>query len=312
MDQSPQAEPRLPKYHETFIPRLSFLKDGVVLHYKLIRSGVRKSHYAHLPKELYEQKVSTGENTLENRIGWGNSYLKLSGYLECVKSGNYRITPKGLKALERGQLDIKEVKSQAEFIAHQKAQAEKKGHQSKQLSDSGITEHDENSDDMTPEEKIDQGINAIAKGVKQEILEQMKEMDPYDFETLVNDLLVAMGYGTVEGTNKSNDGGIDGVVNQDKLGLEKIYVQAKRFNEGKVRETSIRDFIGAMSGDTHKGIFVTTSDFDPRAIQKAKDAHHKIILINGDQLCELMYSHGVGVQDKKSLIIKTIDEDYWQ
>jgi restriction system protein len=300
----PQGQ-RLPKYSETFIPILGVLKDGSSLHTKDIRMKVRECYYTHLPNELLHQKTptTTGSSILFDRITWGLSYLKIAGYVEQVKRAYYKISPKGLKANKLGTLTLNELKKQPEYIAHHKARAREESVQP-------ISPNF--SDDVTPQEKVDQGMEAIANEVKDELFQRMTEMDPYQFEILVNDLLEAMGYGSVEGTNKSNDGGIDGVVNQDKLGLEKIYVQAKRYKpDNKVHETSMRDFIGAMSGDTHKGIFVTTSEFDQKAQQKAKDAHHKIVLINGLQLCNLMYQYGVGVQKKKTIIIKSIDEDYF-
>jgi len=120
-----------------------------------------------------------------------------------------------------------------------------------------------------------------------------------------------MGYGDYTETPKSSDGGIDGVLNEDKLGLENIYIQAKRFTESKVREKDIRNFIGAMSGDTNKGVFVTTSFFDKGAVEKARSAHHKIILIDGEKLVDLMYEYNVGVQIKNVYEIKQIDEDFF-
>ncbi len=121
-----------------------------------------------------------------------------------------------------------------------------------------------------------------------------------------------MGYGEFVETKKSNDGGIDGVINQDQLGLEKIYMQAKRYSDNKVREKDIRNFIGAMSGDTTKGVFVTTSSFDEAAVQKAYEAHHKIILIDGVKLTDLMYQFGVGVQIRDIYEIKEVDEDFFE
>ncbi len=120
-----------------------------------------------------------------------------------------------------------------------------------------------------------------------------------------------MGYGDFVDTPKSRDGGIDGIINEDKLGLNKIYIQAKRYNENRVREIDIRNFIGAMSDDTTKGIFVTTSTFDENAIKKARDAHHKIILIDGNDLVDLMYDYSVGLQTSTSYEIKKIDEDFF-
>jgi len=121
-----------------------------------------------------------------------------------------------------------------------------------------------------------------------------------------------MGYGDFIETSKSKDGGIDGVINEDKLGLEKIYIQAKRYNENKVREKDIRNFIGAMSGDTNKGVFVTTSAFDDSAVKKAHDAHHSIILIDGHKLVDLMHRYGVGVQVRNVYEVKEVDEDFFE
>jgi restriction system protein len=147
-----------------------------------------------------------------------------------------------------------------------------------------------------PEIYIDSGFTAIEKQIKAELLERLQSIDPYYFEKVILILLKKMGYGDFVETPKSGDGGIDGIINQDVLGLEKIYIQAKRYKKIKVSETEIRNFIGAMSGDTTKGIFVTTSIFDEKAIKKAKEAHHKIILIDGLKLVNLMHDYGVGVQ----------------
>lgn len=144
------------------------------------------------------------------------------------------------------------------------------------------------------------------------MLQKLKTIDPYYFEKVILKLLKKMGYGEFIETSKSFDGGIDGIINEDKLGLDKIYIQAKRFTENKVREKDIRNFIGAMSGDTNKGVFVTTSQFDKGAEQKAKNAHHKIILINGNKLVDLMHEFNVGVQVKLTYDIKQLDEDFFE
>ena len=124
-------------------------------------------------------------------------------------------------------------------------------------------------------------------------------------------LLKKMGYGDFIETSKSGDGGIDGIIKEDKLGLDKIYIQAKRYGENKVREKDIRNFVGAMSGDTSKGIFVTTSTFHDGAIRKAHDAHHTIILINGNKLVDLLHEFNIGVQIKSTYEIKEMDLDFF-
>jgi restriction system protein len=121
-----------------------------------------------------------------------------------------------------------------------------------------------------------------------------------------------MGYGEFIETKKTGDGGIDGIINQDQLGINKIFIQAKRYSENKVREKDIRNFIGAMSGDTSNGVFVTTSTFDESAREKAKQAHHKIILIDGAKLTDLMIDFGVGVQTRNTYQLKEVDEDFFE
>jgi restriction endonuclease Mrr len=147
---------------------------------------------------------------------------------------------------------------------------------------------------------------------RDELLEKVKSIDPFYFEKVILILLKKMGYGDFIETAKSGDGGIDGIINEDKLGLEKIYTQAKRYNESKVREKDIRNFIGAMSGDTRKGVFITTSTFDTGAVQKAREAHHSIILIDGARLVDLMFQYNVGVQIKTVHEVKELDHDFFE
>lgn len=164
----------------------------------------------------------------------------------------------------------------------------------------------------SPQDLIDSGFTSIEKEVKTELLEKLKEIDPYYFEKVILILLKKMGYGDYVETSKSGDGGIDGIINEDKLGLEKIYTQAKRYSENKIREKDIRNFIGAMSGDTTKGVFITTSTFDESAIRKAREAHHTIILIDGTKLVDLMHQYNVGVQVKTVYEVKEIDNDFFE
>ena len=144
-----------------------------------------------------------------------------------------------------------------------------------------------------------------ARSLKLNTVSSTKSIDPFKPFNLMNDEEI------IE-TAKSGDGGIDGIINEDKLGLAKIYIQAKRYNENKVREKEIRNFIGAMSGDTSKGVFVTTSSFDDSAIKKAQEAHHSIILIDGRKLVNLMHEYSVGLQVRNKYEVKEIDEDFFE
>lgn len=292
----------IPKFHHTFISILDVLSDGKMVHYNELRKKVRDKHYSHLPDELLKQETKSGDILILNRIGWAKAYLKEGGFLHQPVRGQVQITEKGLRTLKKGTLTLKDLKTDPDYIECQKQKPKNNNHAESKISD---------GDESTPQDLIDQGFDAVEKDVKSELLNKLKDLDPYYFEKVIMILLHKMGYGKFEETKKSNDGGIDGVISQDQLGLEKIYIQAKRYTENKVRELDIRNFIGAMSGDTKKGVFVTTSCFDESAIRKAKEAHHKIILLDGPMLCDLMYQHGVGVQIKDTYYLKELDIDFF-
>lgn len=287
----------IPKYNETFNPILKVLSNDEILHRRELIKKVIQNSYFHLPKELLEEKIKSGDVLIENRIAWGISYLKQSEYVKYPKRGFVQITPKGLK--QKDVLTLKQVQ-----LDISKTLVYKDGN----VKDDEIYEIKTSS----PEDLIYEGFNQIEKEVKNDLLEKLKTIDPYYFEKVILILLKKMGYGEFIETSKSGDGGIDGIINEDKLGLDKIYIQAKRFSENKVREKDIRNFIGAMSGDTNKGVFVTTSLFDIGAIEKAKNAHHKIILLDGNKLVDLMHEFNVGIQIKATYEVKQLDEDFFE
>ena len=214
------------------------------------------------------------------------------------------ITTKGKQILKIGKFTVQDWRKDADYIEHCKKFRKDKGDTPNQVE--SLVEND------SPQDLIDSAFSTIEQQVKTELLEKLKSIDPYYFERVILLLLNKMGYGDFIETPKSNDGGIDGVVNEDKLGLSKIYIQAKRYSENKVSEQEIRNFIGAMSGDTSKGIFVTTSGFYNSAVVKARDAHHKIILIDGYKLVDLMYQYEVGVEVKNTYEFKKVDEDFFE
>ena len=214
--------------------------------------------------------------------------------------GNVKITEKGLN--HKSTLSLKDIEEDSNILNFYREE------NSKSIIEKGDDIKIQNS---SPQDLIDEGFTQIEAEVKNDLLEKLKTIDPYYFEKVILILLKKMGYGNFIETSKSSDGGIDGIINEDKLGLDKIYIQAKRFNENKVREKDIRNFIGAMSGDTNKGVFVTTSIFDKGAIEKAKNAHHKIILLDGIKLVDLMHEFSVGVQLKSVYEVKQLDEDFF-
>ena len=289
----------LPKYHETFIPILTILSDGKLIHYNELRKQVRDRFYSSLRQELLEQKTKSGDILILNRIGWAKAYLKQAKMIYQPERAMVQITDKGREVLKKGTLELKELLKDTDFLAGRKDNKEDK--------DTNI------SDDASPQDLIDSGVQAIEGQVKVELLAKLKTIDPYSFQNVILLLLEKMGYGDFIKTPKSGDGGIDGIINQDILGLEKIFIQAKRFADNKVREHDIRNFIGAMSSSATKGIFVTTSSFDTVALEKIRDAHHnKIIPIDGNLLVDLMYKHEVGIQVRNRYDVKEIDEDFFE
>nr|WP_315252841.1 restriction endonuclease [uncultured Flavobacterium sp.] len=296
----------LPKYHETFIPLLEILNTIESIKSRELASQVRDTYYSDLPQELMNQKTSSGANVLLDRILWGKSYLKMGKFVSYPKRGFVQITEKGKRRLEVGNLPLYDLQNDLDFIGHRESVKSESEKENKIELDIVRVEN------ASPQDLIDSGFSTIETEVKTELLEKLKEIDPYYFEKVILILLKKMGYGDYIETSKSGDGGIDGIINEDKLGLEKIYTQAKRYNENKVREKDIRNFIGAMSGDTSKGVFITTSSFDDSAIKKAREAHHRIILIDGLKLVDLMHQYNVGVQIKTIYEVKELDNDFFE
>jgi restriction system protein len=291
----------IPKFHETFIPILEVLSSGETLHTRELQRVVIDKYFANLNAEQLAEKTKTGELLLNNRIAWGKSYLKKGGYISYPERGTVKITEKGLK--QKDGLTLKSVVEDSGTLNF---------YIEENIKSKGIINDPKEIVNSSPQDLIDKGVTQIESEVKNDLLDKLKTIDPYYFEKVILILLKKMGYGEFIETSKSGDGGIDGIINEDKLGLDKIYIQAKRFNENKVREKDIRNFIGAMSGDTNKGVFVTTSLFDIGAIDKAKNAHHKIILIDGNKLVNLMHEFNVGVQIKSKYEIKQLDEDFFE
>ncbi len=289
----------MPKFHETFIPILKVLESGETLQAREMYRKVIDQFYSELSKEQLEQKTKSGDILIINRIAWGKSYLKKGGFIEFPKRGLVKITEKG-KKYSSSNLTLNQVESSDNFLEFYNEETPKSNVISPK------------SQNASPQDLIDEGFNMIDVQVKDELLEKLKSLDPFYFEKVILILLKKMGYGDFVETAKTGDGGIDGIINEDKLGLDKIYIQAKRYGENKVREKDIRNFIGAMSGDTQKGVFVTTSSFDSGAIKKAHEAHHTIILIDGLKLVDLMHQYNVGTQIKAIYEVKELDNDFFE
>lgn len=258
----------------------------------------------------------------DNRVGWARTYLKQAALLESRKRGVFRITPRGIELLARNptRIDNSTLEQFPEYLAFRLRRSDEK--QADAIAPiasiaSQTPQSMESSSDSTPEELFSQAYQRLRNNLEAELLEQVKTTSPAFFERLVIDLLVAMGYGgsrqdAGRAIGRSGDGGIDGIIKEDKLGLDVIYVQAKRW-EGTVGRPEIQKFAGALQGQrANKGVFITTSGFSKEAEEYAGVISSKIILITGGQLSKLMVDHGVGVSPVSKFELKRIDSDYFE
>jgi len=304
----------IPKFDETFTAILDSLKDGVELHRSEIKRRVREKFWDQMTDEEKRLRNKNSNNLkIDDNIGFAISYLKMGKFIFSSRRGYYKITQKGIDWINSGRdLNYNILRQDPDFIRYK----EKQKRQSKQFN-----KHDDLKEDVdkieleNPIKRIEEAFVELEEELKNDLLDRLKNLNPYYFEKIVLKLFKRMGYGDFETTPKSGDGGIDGVIKQDDLGVDKIYIQAKRYTENKVRETEIRNFKGAIDDKgVQKGIFVTTTSFDQKAIDSVNKSSNKIILIDGNTLVDLMYKYNVGIEERddyKDLKIKQIDEDFF-
>jgi restriction system protein len=258
----------------------------------------------------------------DNRVGWARTYLKQAGLLESRKRGVFGITPRGeeLLAKQPARVDNAMLERYPEYLAFRQRRNDERpaGAGAPVVAGSAAApQGGEPAVDSTPEELFSQAYQRLRANLETELLEQVKATSPAFFERLVIDLLVAMGYGgsrqdAGRAIGRSGDGGIDGIIKEDKLGLDVIYVQAKRW-EGTVGRPEIQKFAGALQGQrANKGVFITTSGFSKEAQEYAQVISSKIILIDGEELAKLMVDHNVGVSTISRYELKRIDSDYFE
>ncbi len=249
------------------------------------------------PDELAE-KLKSGTALFANRVAWAVAYLKKAELLKSAGTGIYQITERGATLLKRNLPKIT----------------------IKILFDSGLESEPipPNKAVLTPDEQIDASFNSLGNALADEILEVVKNAKPSALERIVVDLLLAMGYGDpLDGAGQvvggPGDGGIDGVIKQDKLGLDRVYIQAKRYqDENSVGSPEVMRFCGSLTAHkANKGVMITTSHFTKDAQEFVKQIPQTIVLIDGERLAGLMIEHGIGVQPKKTYTVKRLDQDYF-
>jgi restriction system protein len=268
--------------------------------------------------EKFETLPSGKQSILDNRVGWARTYLTKAGLLKATKRAHFVITDRGKQALLDISADINSeyLKQFDEFIAFKEQKNVATESQSQVIS---ITDTSLATSEITPDEALREAYKTINDALISDLISRTREVTPAFFERLLIELLLAMGYGgTGEGAahalGKSGDNGIDGVIDQDPLGVDQIYIQAKRYAEGNnVGSGDIRNFFGALNlKKAQKGIFITTSDFTASASQTANDLGMRIVLINGKELAKLMLRYNIGSRDEQVLHLKKIDEDFFE
>tara|TARA_R100000030_G_scaffold10241_1_gene6978 strand:- start:3751 stop:4659 length:909 start_codon:yes stop_codon:yes gene_type:complete len=298
----------IPDYQAIMLPLLELASDGDP--HSAPEAVKRLAAQFGLKEDEIEELLPSGKQTkFRNRIGWARTYLKQAGLLEYPARGKFRITESGkaLLAKSPAHVDNKVLEGYAAFRDFKDRKSEKANTDEANAASESIE---------TPEEALESAYAKLRSDLEAEVLDHAKAVSPAYFEQLVVDLLVSMGYGgnrvdAARAVGQSNDEGIDGVINEDALGLDVIYIQAKRW-ENTVSRPELQKFIGALAGkQARKGVFITTSAFTHGAVEFVEKVDPRVILIDGKRLAKLMVDHNVGVTTINSFEVKRVDSDYF-
>lgn len=299
----------IPKYQECMLPLLLCFKDKQIHSLKECTDQL-SIIFKLSSEEIAELLPSGNQPVMYNRVGWAKFYLEKAGLLKGVSRGKYIITEEGLKLLSKNPQYISNetlstYKQFNDFINNgvEKSSITVVGKETKQI----------NYNEQTPEEILDTTFKQLQENLANEVLEKVLEQSPQFFEKLVVELLVKMGYGTGKITGRTGDGGIDGIIDEDKLGLDVIHIQAKRWQIGNnVGRRELQHFVGALDGEHgKKGVFITTSSFTREAVEY-NPVNVKLAKIDGKKLANLMIAYNVGVSTNVKYEIKKIDTDYFE
>ncbi|MFN8259129.1 MAG: restriction endonuclease [Bacteroidales bacterium] len=301
----------IPDYQSLMLPLLRLLSDKQEHKYRDLIEKLA-TEFKVTDEERKELLASGSQAIFDNRVGWAKTYLKKAGLLDSPKRATFVITAIGLDTLKKkpDRIDAKYLRQFPSFLEFQNANRNE-----------SETEEENTSvvvNEQTPEENLDKAYQRIRKSLATELLNKVVELTPAFFERLVVELLVKMGYGgsikdAGKALGKSGDEGIDGTIKEDKLGLDIIYIQAKRWKPGNVvGRPEIQKFVGALAGQgAKKGIFMTTSNFTKEALEYTPRNETKIVLIDGEQLAQLMIDCSLGCTTQQIYELKKIDSDYF-
>lgn len=296
----------IPAFEKFLYPFLLFMKDGDIT---LKDMRLKLAKHFNLTDEDLQLRTKGGATTQFNdRINWSRQYFHRAKFLEIPHNGVYRITQRGRDYIDKhSDLTINDLLEYPEYAEYNTSKKNKV----RKTADSILPSN------LTPTEQLEQAFESIENDLAADILSKVMEQSPSFFEHLVVDLLVKMGYGgsfaeSAEVTQLSNDEGIDGIIYEDKLGLDTIYIQAKRWTK-QVGRPEIQQFAGALSGkNATKGVFITTSTYSKDARKFVNGLHQKIVLLDGQEVAKFMIEYNVGVSTKKTYELKRIDTDYFE
>ena len=303
----------IPDYQTLMLPVLRYAAEGET---RVADVSERIADDLGLTQAERDELLPSGrQRLLHNRIHWAKFYMSKAGLIASPARGRFVATDKGkaLLATSPERIDVALLMQEPEFrefYRNEGAAIDENGTPAKPVQDT--------SSRTTPEEQIDAAYASMQAALRDELLQRILSNSPAFFEQLIVDLLVAMGYGgshkdAAAQLGRSGDGGVDGIVNEDRLGLDRIYVQAKRYAPGNpVGRPDVNGFVGSLVGlGATKGVFVTTSTFSQPARDFVKHLSQRIILINGEELADLMIEHGVGVRSYRTVEFKRLDEDFF-
>jgi restriction system protein len=297
----------IPDFQSIFLPLLKFMSDGKE-HSVQEAVDILADRYELSEEERGELLPSGKQATFYNRVSWARTYLNKSGLIEMPRRSYYRITDRGRSVLVQNppRIDMKFLQQFPEYIEFKSSK--------RKIPRTKPIKIEPNV--RTPEEILEDAYEEIRENLIQEIIDHVKNCSPAFFERLVIDLLVKMGYGgsrldAAQAIGQSGDGGIDGIIDEDRLGLDTIYIQAKKW-ENPVGRPEIQKFVGALMGEkAKKGIFITNSKFSSEAFNYVSNIDYKIVLIDGQRLAEFMIDFDLGVTEVISYRLKRIDSDYF-
>ncbi|WP_045825764.1 restriction endonuclease [Teredinibacter turnerae] len=299
----------IPDFQSCMRPLLASVSDGQI--HRFNESFEQVCMHFKLTEYERAEKLPSGKQTIiRNRIAWARTYLNKAGLMTAPGRSQLQITDRGQAALQQEpeRIDVRFLKQFPEFVEF---------HTAKPKTSKAVVANENDNEDTDPTERLEEAYSEIRQELIDEVLQAVKQQSPQFLEKLVVELMQAMGYGgwskeSGQATQYTADGGIDGLINEDPLGLETIYLQAKRYEDSTIGREAIQAFSGALDMQrAHKGVFITTSKFSKGALEYVSMIQKKIILIDGAKLAALMIKHNLGVSVKETYEIKALDTDFF-